>query len=223
MILEVCCGGRSSVDAAAAGGAPRIELCSHLELDGLTPSWEDLKYARVQYPSLKIHVLIRPRSGDFVYSPAEVSAMCTSIDKALSLGADGIVIGALRPDGSVDEEAIKAMMRPVPVTFHRAFDMCREPFEALEKIISLGCSRILTSGQAASALEGAAMIRTLQEKAGARLTILAGGGVTPENVQEVISLSGCWEVHASASALVDGVKVTQAGTVSAIQQKLLSL
>ena len=243
MILEVCCGCRSSVDAAVLGGARRIELCSHLEQDGLTPAWEDLQYARSKYPFLKIHVLIRPRGGIFVYSAAEVAAMCADIDTALSLGADGIVIGALTTAGDVDVPAMEAMMesvsnfdllgslchsatddnilgRSVSVTFHRAFDVCRKPFDALSQIISLGCSRVLTSGQAATAIEGAAMIRALQEKAGSRLIILAGGGVTPSNVASLVRLSGCREVHASASALIDGQKVTQSTTVAAILASL---
>lgn len=243
MILEVCCGCRASVDAAVLGGAQRIELCSHLELDGLTPAWGDLQYARSKYPFLKIHVLIRPRGGNFVYSAAEVAAMCADIDTALSFGADGIVIGALTASGGIDIPVMEAMMesvsnfdllgtlchsatddnllgRRVSVTFHRAFDVCRDPFEALSQIISLGCSRILTSGQAATAIEGASMIRSLQEKAGSRLTILAGGGVTPTNVTSLVRLSGCREVHASASALVDGRKVTQASTVAAILEAL---
>ena len=243
MILEVCCGNCASVDAAVEGGAQRIELCSHLELDGLTPAWEDLQYARSQYPFLKIHVLIRPRGGNFVYSAAEVAAMCADIDTALSMGADGIVIGALTASGDVDVPAMETMMesvsnfdllgslchsatddnilgRSVSVTFHRAFDVCRKPFEALSQIISLGCSRILTSGQAATAIEGASMIRSLQEQAGSRLTILAGGGVNPSNVASLVRLSGCREVHASASALIDGQKVTQSATVAAILASL---
>ena len=229
MILEVCCGNCASVDAAVEGGAQRIELCSHLELDGLTPAWKDLQYARSQYPFLKIHVLIRPRGGDFVYSAAEVAAMCADIDTALSMGADGIVIGALTASGDVDVPAMEALLSVTPgltgslpaVTFHRAFDVCRNPFEALSTIISLGCSRILTSGQAATAIEGAAMLRSLQERAGSRLTILAGGGVTPSNVASLVRLSGCREVHASASALIDGQKVTQAATVAAILQAVI--
>ena len=243
MILEVCCGCRESVDAAVQGGAMRIELCSHLELDGLTPAWEDLQYARSQYPFLKIHVLIRPRGGDFVYSAAEVSEMCSQIEEALSLGADGIVIGALTPSGDVDVPAMEAMMEcissfdllrslchsasddnllgsKVAVTFHRAFDVCRDPFKALSTIISLSCSRILTSGQAPTALEGAAMLRQLQERAGNRLTVLAGGGISPANVADLVRLSGCREVHASASAMVNGQKLTQAGTVAALLASL---
>ncbi len=246
MLLEVCCGNIASVDAAAAAGAPRIELCSRLDLDGLTPSEEDIRTARQKYPSLKIHVLIRPREGDFVYTSDEVALMVEQIETALIAGADGIVIGALTPEGDVDETAISKMISVVDnyetmstlchstkdvnffrctrpsVTFHRAFDVCRNPFDALETIIRLGCNRILTSGQAPTALEGAPVIRELQEKAGQRLTVLAGGGVRPDNAEELARLSGCREMHASASALVDGEKVTQEGTVALLLSKLQS-
>lgn len=220
MTLEVCCGNLESVHAAVRGGAPRIELCSHLELDGLTPAWEDLREARELYPNLTIHVLVRPREGNFVYSPAEVRRMCESVGIALDLGTDAVVVGALTAQGEVDEEAMKELLDAAsgaPVTFHRAFDVCARPFDAMAKIAELGCNRILTSGQAPSALMGADMLRELQSRAPEGLTILPGGGIGPENAGHILELTGCDELHASASAIgPDGLKVTDAKKVAAI-------
>lgn len=216
MLLEVCCGNPASVQAAVEGGARRIELCSALEQDGLTPPWEWLSLARARYPRLIIHVLLRPRAGDFVYSPAEVSQMARDAATALSLGADGLVLGALTPEGEVDKAAVRTIGAGFGnVTFHRAFDVCRDPFRALEDIAELGCARILTSGQAPSAEEGAALIRALREHGPVRL--LPGGGVTRANARRILSLTGCTEIHASASAPgPDGLKVTRAEEVAAI-------
>ena len=246
MILEACCGNLESVHAAVTGGAPRIELCSALEADGLTPSWEVLEEARRLYPSLLIHVLIRSRAGDFCYCAEEVSEMAAQIEKALELGADGIVVGALTPSGEVDRYAIQAWMKVVEdwllakgfeaggchscmdayffqglikrpsVTFHRAFDACRDPFRALEDLIGLGCDRILTSGQAATALDGVALLKELQVRAAGRIGILPGGGVSPENARTLLDATGCTELHASASVMKEGCKVTSAALVSAI-------
>jgi copper homeostasis protein len=246
MTLEVCCGNLESMHAAVTGGAPRIELCQALEQDGLTPSWDVLQEARKLYPSLKIHVLIRSRAGDFCYSSNEVAEMSSQIEKALELGADGLVLGALTPSGDVDIPAMQTWMgilddwmlakgfeaggchscmdayffqglvkRP-SVTFHRAFDRCREPFRALEEIIGLGCDRILTSGQAPTALEGAGLLKELRLKAGDHIGILPGGGITPENARALLETTGCTELHASASIMKEGRKVTSAALVSAL-------
>ena len=220
-LLEVCCGNLDSVHAAVKGGAPRIELCSALELDGLTPSWEDLRTARALYPHLTIHVLIRPRPGDFCYSPAEIQQMAADIRTALSLGADGIVIGCLTQEGDVDIPAMQVLMADARnVTFHRAFDVCRWPFDALEAIIGLGCSRLLTSGQAPTVAEGTDMVRTLREQAAGRVGLLPGCGVTPRNARRILELTGCTEIHASASETKNGRKVTSARTVAAILHQI---
>ena len=213
-LLEVCCGNLESVHAAVRGGAQRIELCRSLELDGLTPTWEDLREARRLYPQLTIHVLIRPRAGDFCYSAAEVQQMVRDIETALQLGADGIVIGCLTPAGAVDVPAMRELMRVARnVTFHRAFDVCRWPFEALEEIIGLGCRRILTSGQAPSVAKGTDLIRELRLRADGRILLLPGCGVTPANARYVLELTGCSEIHASATM---GGAVTSAPCVAAI-------
>jgi len=219
MILEVCCGNLESVHAAVKGGAPRIELCSRLDLDGLSPLWDELETARRLYPELIIHALIRPREGDFCYTPEEIARMEADIDKALALGADGIVMGALDGKGDVDREAMARLVERVAgrasLTFHRAFDVCRNPFEALSVIESLGFHRILTSGQAPSALEGTPLLQELNRRAS--LILLPGGGVNAHNARRILELTGCTELHASASTLQpDGRKVTDAKKVAAI-------
>ena len=221
-LLEVCCGGLESVDAAVAGGARRIELCSALEVDGLTPPVDWLKAVKGRYPSLTVHVLVRPRAGNFVYAPDEVETMAVQAGQALEAGADGIVVGALTPSRDVDEAAMERLLASIdkPVTFHRAFDACRRPFEALEKIIGLGCSRILTSGQGPTVTEGADMLRELRKRAGERILILPGGGVTPANAARTLRLTGCTEIHASASEVIDGKRITSAARVAAILQAI---
>lgn len=207
-LLEVCCGNPESVDAAVAGGARRIELCADLELDGLTPPMAWLRAVRERYPELTIHVLIRPREGDFVYSPEEADLMALQIESALTFGADGIVIGCLTADGDINiplmEYLVSVVSHRASITFHRAFDRCRHPFKALEQIIGLGCDRILTSCQAPTAEEGADKLRKLHRRAKGRIIILPGGGVTPENAASILERTGCTEIHASASETVDG-------------------
>lgn len=220
MILEVCCGNLDSVKAAVEGGAQRVELCSRLEVDGLTPLWEDLREARSLYPQLKIHVLIRPREGDFCYSAKEVDKMAADIEIALALGAEGLVLGALDEKDDVDQAVIQELLAVAEpwapaLTFHRAFDVCRRPFDALETIEGMGFHRILTSGQAPSAQEGTDMLRELQSRT--QLIILPGGGINASNARRILELSGCSELHASASSLQpDGRKVTEAKKVAAI-------
>ena len=246
-LLEVCCGNLESVDAAVAGGARRIELCADLELDGLTPPMAWLRTVKERYPELIVHVLIRPREGDFVYTPEEAELMALQIEAALTFGADGIVVGCLTADGDVDVPLMEYLMsvistfhlaaeldrsdlchaandshffqgptRRVSVTFHRAFDRCRHPFKALEQIIGLGCDRILTSGQEVTVEEGADRLRRLCRRARGRIIILPGGGVTPENAARILDLTGCSEIHASASVTIDGKRVTDAHKVAAI-------
>ena len=246
-ILEVCCGNPESVDAAVLGGARRIELCADLEADGLTPPTAWIRDTKARYPSLTVHVLIRPRAGDFVYSPAEADAMSFQVEEALEAGADGIVLGALTPEGDVDVPLLERLVslvesynlaaelvqsdlchaandshffpgtpRRVSITFHRAFDRCRKPYEALEQIIGLGCDRILTSGQEPTAEAGAAMLGELRRRARGRIGILPGGGVTPGNAARILAATGCNEIHASASVTLDGKKVTDANRVAEI-------
>lgn len=217
--LEVCCGSLVSVLHAAEGGAGRIELCSGLDEGGLTPSIGLIR-AALKVGGPKKHVLIRPRGGDFLYSSAEQDVIADDILAARKAGVDGVVVGALTADGDVDEvacrrfiEAAKGDCRecfggkkemisssPVSVTFHRAFDLCRDPKNALEKLISLGFDRVLTSGQAATAADGVVLLRELVMQADGRIAIMPGCGVNPANAPQILAETGAMEIHASARA-----------------------
>lgn len=175
----------------------RVELCASLIEGGITPSPGTIKTARHK-TTLGLMVMIRPRGGDFLYDDLETEAMLEDVHAAKSLGADGVVFGCLRPDGAVDIGKARALIeaaRPLPVTFHRAFDVCRDPFEALEQLVELGVTRLLTSGQESSVLEGIELIRVLREKAKGRIIVMPGGGITPGNVRKIAELSGVSEVH----------------------------
>ncbi len=202
-ILEVCAGNYASVQAAVRAGAHRVELCSALGEGGLTPSVGLLR-AAMALPGAEKFVLIRPRGGDFLYTPEEQDIMVEDICFARKLGADGIVVGALREDGSVDEKAMRRYMTAaegLPVTFHRAFDVCCSPTEALETIIGLGCARLLTSGGAASAYKGVELIEKLVRQSAGRIVVMPGCGVTADNCAEILCQTGATEIHASATVM----------------------
>ena len=184
--------------AAKRAGADRIELCANLGVGGTTPS-AGLIASVVQQVNHPVFVMIRPRGGDFVYAADEIDAMIEDIDRARPLGIAGIVTGALRSDGSVDVESMRRLMSPaagLPVTFHRAFDVAANRAEALEQVIDLGASRVLTSGGAATALDGAVAIAMLVDQAGERVSIVAGGKIREQNARDVIARTGVREVHA---------------------------
>lgn len=215
-LLEVCTGSLASVEAAVAGGAERIELCAALSLDGLTPSLGTIRLVHQRWPQLRTHVLIRPREGDFVYSQAELRAMAFDIEAAKPY-VDGFVSGALTPEGDIDMMATEVLVRQSgdkPFTFHRAFDRCRQPLVALEQLIRLGCSRILTSGQQPSALAGIDLLRRLNDLSAGRIIIMPGGGVNAENARLILDQTGCCEIHGSCSG---GSGVTLAGQVRAVR------
>lgn len=200
-MVEICCADFESVLAAANFGADRVELCSGLGEGGMTPSYGLIRKA-VSVPRIKVHVLIRPRPGDFVYTADEVEIMVDDIKTARRLGADGVVIGALNPDGTIDTATVSRLVKaagPLNITFHRAFDLCRDPEEALETIIGLGCRNLLTSGQAPTAFEGIDMLHRLSSLAGDRLRIIAASGVRASNVEEIVRLARPADVHSSAS------------------------
>lgn len=202
-LLEICCGDIASVQAAVEGGADRIELCSGLEAGGLTPS-SGLIRAAVR-SGLPVNVLIRPRGGDFLYSHDEISVMEQDIICAIESDANGVVIGALTRNGDIDIETMERLIGAtgnLDITFHRAFDLCRNPMKALEDIIALGCKTLLTSGQASRAEKGVELIAALQKKAGSRLQIMAGAGVNPDNAAYILQATGIEALHASASCNV---------------------
>jgi copper homeostasis protein len=205
MKLEICIDSVESALAAEAAGADRVELCQGLIEGGTTPSPGTIRLTR-ELTSLGVMVIIRPRGGDFLYTDHETDVMIEDIRAAKAAGADGVVIGCLNADGSIDVGKCRALMlaaQPMSVTFHRAFDLCRDPFEALEQIVDLGCDRILTSGQEATVLEGADLIRDLIAKAGDRIVIMPGGGITTRNVGKIVALTGAQEIHMSCRRSLD--------------------
>ncbi len=217
-MLEVCASNLASALAAEQAGADRIELCSALSVGGLTPSYGLTKHVFTT-TLLQVMVLIRPREGDFVYTAREVQVMEQDILALRSL-CTGLVLGALTPRGDVDLPVMRRLMQAaqgLPVTFHRAFDRCRDPFAALEQIIDLGCRRILTSGQQPSAAQGIDLLRQLRQRAAGRIIIMPGGGVTPDNAADILARTGCTEIHASCSA---GTGITDSDTVRQIIARL---
>lgn len=203
--FEICANSVASCLATQEGGAHRVELCAGIPEGGTTPSYGMIRSARESI-NIGLNVIIRPRGGDFLYSEEEIREMAYDIRTARELGADGLVFGCLTPDGSVDMDAMKPLMRAAgdtPVTFHRAFDHSADPFKALEDIISLGCARILTSGCMPTALEGATLLAELVEKAGDRIIIMPGCGVKEGNIAEIARLTGAREFHFSAREPVE--------------------
>ena len=199
-ILEIAANSLASALAAQEGGADRIELCAALEVGGLTPSYAQVALTRERV-RIPIYALIRPRTGDFVYSDSECETMQRDIETCASLGCDGVVIGALDEDGAVDAARCRALIAAagkLGVTFHRAFDMSRDPRAALEDIISLRCERVLTSGAQADALSGAALIAKLVAQAAGRISVMPGAGVNAQNIAGLRALTGAREFHASA-------------------------
>lgn len=204
--VEVCIDSVEGALAAEAGGADRVELCADLVEGGTTPSAGMVATVREELGAeLGLVVLVRPRAGDFLVSPAELDVILRDIAFARKAGADGVAVGMLTRDGQVDREltarALEAA-RPMQVTFHRAFDLARDPDEALDALIALGVDRLLTSGQAPSAHEGAALLGRLARHAAGRLTVVAGGGVRAENVRALVEETGVREVHFSARTTV---------------------
>ena len=200
-LFELCSDSLESARAAQAGGADRMELCEQLAIDGITPS-RALLEAVLEEVSIPVHVLIRPRGGDFVYSSAEFGLMRKQIEEAKAAGAAGVAVGVLMADGRVDVERTRALVelaRPMNVTFHRAFDATKDLEEALEDVIRAGSDCLLTSGGAPTAIDGAEAIGRLQRQAGDRLEVMAGGGVKLGNLAELVRRSGVTCLHGSLS------------------------
>lgn len=199
--FEICANGVESCLAAQEGGADRVELCAGIPEGGTTPSYGEIKVARRLLTTTRLHVIIRPRGGDFLYSPLEVERMLEDIRVCRELGVDGVVIGCLNADGTLDMDANRRLVEAaegMSVTFHRAFDRCRDPHLALEQLIQLGVDRVLTSGQQPTALEGIGLLRTLNALAAGRIIILAGCGVNENNVRQIREETGVREFHFSA-------------------------
>ena len=200
--IEIASSDYSTTRAAVAGGASRIELCANLAEGGTTPGYGHIRRCREEF-QVPICPIIRPRGGDFLYDDAEFDIMQRDVVLCRDLACDGVVLGLLCSDGTVDADRVARLVEaayPLPVVFHRAFDRCRDPFEALERLIELGVERILTSGQMPTAPEGVELIRRLQVAAAGRITILPGSGITPDNVRWLAEETGCTEFHASLRA-----------------------
>jgi copper homeostasis protein len=215
VLLEICCGSIDDAIEAEAGGADRVELCSSLFLGGLTPSLGTIQEAKRRL-KIPIMVMVRPRGGGFAYSEAELASMERDTQASVENGANGIVFGILQPDGRIDIPRCKKIRELVgkrQAVFHRAFDVTPDPFEALEQLVDLGITRILTSGQKDSVPEGVELIKKLVERAGDRIEILPGGGIQLWNVKEMVERTGCRQVHLTAWKTVSDTSMQARPTI----------
>jgi copper homeostasis protein len=204
VLLEICCGSIDDAIAAEKGGADRVELCSALFVGGLTPSVGTIQEAKRRL-KIPIMVMVRPRGGGFAYSEAELASMERDTEAAVENGAEGVVFGILQSCGRIDMprcRRIRQLIGKRQAVFHRAFDVTPDPFEALEQLVDLGITRVLTSGQKDSVPEGVGLIKELTERAGDRIEILPGGGIQVWNVKEMVERIGCRQVHLTASKTV---------------------
>ena len=205
-LFEVCANSVESCMAAQAGGADRVELCAGIPEGGTTPSYGDIVIAREVLQNTRLHVIIRPRGGDFLYSPIEQHIMLKDIDNARRLEADGIVLGCLTPDGEVDIPLMKQLMEAaqgMSVTFHRAFDVCADPMQALQQAKELGIDTILTSGQKNTAVEGAQLLQELVKAADGDIDILIGSGVKASVIEQLAPQTGATSFHMSGKITLD--------------------
>src|ERR1041385_3397234 len=206
MLVEACVDSVTGALAAVAGGAGRLELCTGLVEGGLTPSAGLVAAARERI-AVPIHVLIRPRGGDFLYDADERTVMLRDIAGAKRLGVAGVVLGALDAGGRVDAERTRPMIdaaRPLAVTFHRAFDLARDPAEALDALMALGIERVLTSGQAGTAEAGIPVIAAMVARSAGRIVILAGGGINKDNAARIVRETGVGEIPVRGGGRAEG-------------------
>lgn len=195
--IEIATTDFSTTEAAVKGGADRIELCSAISEGGLTPSFGLIKQCREKF-SLPIFPIIRPRSGDFLYSNDEFEIIIKDVLLCKQLNCDGVVVGFLQKDGGIDQTRLELIVKlayPLEVTFHRAFDHCKDPFAALETIINAGCQRILTSGQQLKAEDGIDLIKQLVISANNRIVVMPGSGIRPDNIRSIAEKTGAVEFH----------------------------
>lgn len=198
-IIEIATSDFATTQSAVEGGADRIELCANLAEGGTTSSYGQLKKCREAF-TVSLYPIIRPRGGDFLYTDEEFEIMLYDVRLCKGLNCDGIVIGLLNADGTIDIKRTAKLVDaayPLGVTFHRAFDRCRDPFEALEQLIEMGCERILTSGQQQAAPDGIELIAQLNKAADERIIIMPGSGVRKENIKMLAEKTGCVEFHSS--------------------------
>jgi copper homeostasis protein len=206
MKIEIVVFNLESAIIAAASGAHRIELCSAPACGGLTPSFATIKLVK-KYANIPVHLMVRPREGDFCYTKREIESMFLDIEIAKNNGIEGVVIGVLNPDGTVNETLTAKMVEaayPMNVTFHRAFDMARDQEEALQTILHTGCTRILSAGGKQCALDGAGTLKSLIEKAGDNIIIMPGGGVNEKNIKQLAEITSAKEIHLSARKVIPG-------------------
>ena len=201
-IVEICCGSFYDALQAAEGGAKRIELNSALMLGGLTPSTATLKLVKQNIPDLKVITMVRPRGAGFCYSKEEFQVMEAECLELLEAGADGIAFGCLKADGNLDVEKNNRLLSLIKMynkeaVFHRAFDIVSDPFKTMEALIEMGVDRVLTSGLQEKAMEGATLIKRLQERYGNQIEILAGSGINVSNARKLMDETGIWQVHSS--------------------------
>jgi copper homeostasis protein len=204
VVIEVCVDSVASAIAAERGGAQRIELCSDLLEGGVTPSLGLLEMVRSKI-AIGVHPIIRPRSGDFCYSEQEFECMQSDIEFVKREGADGVVLGILRTNGSVDVERTRELVKlaqPLSVTFHRAFDMSADLLESLEDVCATGADRLLTSGGEQQCLHGVDTIARLVQAARGRITVMAGGGIGIHNALTIVERTGVTEIHVGLATLV---------------------
>lgn len=220
--LEICCDNFASAESAAIAGANRIELCSAIGEGGLTPSIGMIEQV-LKNLNIDVHVLIRPRGGDFLYSDAEIEIIKSDIEACKELGVDGVVIGFLNADGSVDKENtadIIELAQPMKVCFHRAFDMCKHPLKAFEELKELGIDCLLTSGQAPKAIDGLELISQLVERAENKIKIMPGSGVRVHLLEEIHQKTKAHAYHMSARIPVSSKMQFQQEKVSMGSQSL---
>ena len=204
-IIEICANSVQSCVEAEAGGARRVELCASIPEGGVTPSYGMIRMAQRLTSTIDINILIRPRGGDFLYTGAEIETMLCDVEMAKQLNVHGVVFGCLTRQGEIDIALMRSLIetsRPLSVTCHRAFDVCREPFTALEQLISLGCDRILTSGQQPDAVRGIPLLKALVQCADERIIIMPGCGVHEDNISLIEAETGAKEFHTSARSTV---------------------